>query len=341
MDRWRRRVSASGLLGTLLVLFVATPAAADPATPTNYRSEIIAIDPGGSLSAEIIGGDAFVRVTTNTGTDLVVLGYEGEPSIWFAPDGTVSVNTRSPSTYLNDDRYGAVALPGIVDVNAEPVWEERGSGGAYTWHDHRTHWMSRTPPSVVEDAGRGQTVEIFEWKLPLVVDGEPGAIVGRLSWIPSSTPVLWSIIAIASAVAAWLGLRRRPRAIPMTLTGAGALALLVAVGGLLAQPADVRTSGIDVVAPLVALGIGAYALVRLRAGPAAASRVSAVGAVALIVWAFLRIDVLTRPLVPTLLAPGLARLLTSLVLGTAIGTLAAALPFATRAPARAGGGTGR
>lgn len=335
-----RRVFASGLLGTFLALLAASPAGADPATPTNYRSEVIGTEPAGAFTAEIIGGDAFVRLTSEEGTDLVVLGYEGEPSIWFSPGGKVFVNIRSASTYLNDDRYGAVALPEIVDPDTEPVWEEHASGGTYSWHDHRTHWMGRTPPSVVQNTDGGETVEIFDWTLPLSVDGNPGAINGRLSWIPSATPVVWSIVAITSAAVAWAGQRRWPRAIPAVLVGTGVLALVVAAGALLAQPATARTSGIDVVAPLVAVGIGGYALARRRAGVAASSRVSVVGSVALIVWAVLRIDVLARPLLPTLLAPGLARLLTSLVLGTALGTLAAALPSATKAPAQAGGNTG-
>lgn len=338
MGRWRR-FCVSALLGMLLALLAATPAAADPATPTNYRSEIIGTEPTGPFTAEVIGGDAFVRVAADAGADVVVLGYEGEPAIWFSPDGTVFVNTRSASTYLNDDRYGAVALPGNVDPNAEPVWDERASGGVYSWHDHRTHWMSRRPPSVVESAGGGKSVEIFEWTLPLLVDGDPGAIEGRLSWIPSASPVPWSILAIASAIVAWFGLRRWPRATPAALTAAGMVASVVAIGALLAQPANARTSGVDIVAPIVATTIGAYALARLRSGLAVVSRISAVGAAALIAWALLRIDVLTRPLVPTLLAPGLARLLTGLILGTAVGTLATALPAATRAPSEAGGNT--
>ncbi|MEA2057966.1 MAG: hypothetical protein U9O63_04545, partial [Actinomycetota bacterium] len=100
-----QRVQVISVFVGLLVILGAGPAFADPATPTNYRSEVDAVAPTGSFTAEVIGGDAFVRVVAGPGTDLVVLGYEGEPYIWFAPDGVVSVNRRSPAAYLNDDRY--------------------------------------------------------------------------------------------------------------------------------------------------------------------------------------------------------------------------------------------
>ena len=54
-------------------------------------------------------------------------------------------------TYINDDRYGANDLAPSrlqgVDVTAlEPDWEQVATDGTFAWHDHRTHWMSSTPP---------------------------------------------------------------------------------------------------------------------------------------------------------------------------------------------------
>jgi hypothetical protein len=328
-----RRVRLISVLAGLLVIVGAVPAFADPATPTNYRSEVDAVTPSGSFAAEIIGGDAFVRVVVGPGTDLVVLGYEGEPYIWFAPDGVVSVNRRSPAAYLNDDRYAQVTLPEEAAPSAEPRWERAASGGVYSWHDHRTHWMSRTPPAVVTETGRGEGVDIFEWSLPVLVGGSPGAIDGTLAWVPSTTPALWVLIAIGFAAVAFVALRGRPGRTPIVVTIMAVVALVPALGTFLAQPSDVRVSGVDLIAPIVALAIGGYALFRRRDGVITAARIAAVGAGALIVWAVLRIGVLTHPLLPTLLAPNVERLLTSAVLGVGVGVIAAfTASLATSAP---------
>ena len=52
----RRRVLIS-LTVVLALLGVASPAAADPATPTNYRSTVESVEPESGFTAEIIGGD--------------------------------------------------------------------------------------------------------------------------------------------------------------------------------------------------------------------------------------------------------------------------------------------
>ncbi len=49
------------------------------------------------------------------------------------------------------------------------------------------------------------------------------------------------------------------------------------------------------------------------------SRFVLIGSVALAVWGALRIDVLTRPILPTLLPYGLDRMITAIVLGGATG----------------------
>ena len=332
MNRARRAQVISVFVG-LLVILGAVPAFSDPATPTNYRSEVDAVAPPGSFTAEIIGGDAFVRLVAAPGTDLVVLGYEGEPYIWFAPDGVVSVNRRSPAAYLNDDRYAQVALPAEADPAAEPEWERVSSGGVYSWHDHRTHWMSRTPPAVVTETGRGEGVNIFDWSLPVLVGGSPGTIDGTLAWVPSTTPAVWVLFAIGSAAVAFIALRGHPDRTPLVVTITAGVALIPALGSFLAQPSDVRVSGVDVIAPIVALAIGGYALFRRRDGVVAAARIATVGAGALTAWAVLRVGVLTHPLLPTLLAPNVERFLTSAVLGVSVGVIAAfATSLATNTP---------
>jgi hypothetical protein len=113
----------------------------------------------------------------------VIEGYEGEPYLRFAPDG-VYENSRSPATYLNEDRYGKIDIPDEADPDATPQWERVAPGGrAYDWHDHRIHWMSETyPPAVAADTSVSQ--HVFDWKVPGTIDGAPLEVTGSLDYEP-------------------------------------------------------------------------------------------------------------------------------------------------------------
>ena len=54
------------------------------------------------------------------------------------------VNERSPSRWVNDDRYGLATPPADATADAPPEWVEVANGGRYAWHDHRIHWMTPT-----------------------------------------------------------------------------------------------------------------------------------------------------------------------------------------------------
>lgn len=137
------------------------------------------------------------------------------------------------------------------------------------------------------------------------------------------------VVAVSGLLIGWV-LRRTPGAIAGLLTATAACALVVAIGALIAQPSEVRTTSIDIVAPVVALAIGGYAVYRLRHGLDAAARIGAVGAAALVVWGVLRFGVLTHPLLPTVLAPNAARFSTAVVLGCAGAVLISVLVPALR-----------
>jgi hypothetical protein len=299
---------------------VAAPASADPATPTNYRSQVVYVEGPGVATVEVIGGDAFVRLTAVPGVTLEVLGYEGEEYIRFDPDGSVYVNQRSPSKYLNDDRYADVVLPAEADSQAAPRWEAVSADATYSWHDHRTHWMSPTPPAAVGALDGAQTVQIFDWVLPFRADGEDGKIVGVLTWVPGATRVPWFALAVMMFVVFAAGSMRlgaRPQAVLLL-----ALAIAALVGGLAsmaAQPPEGRIFGIDLLGPPVVVGLGILALAQAKASARAATRYVLIGSIGLAVWGFMRVGVLTHPILPTVLPYALDRLIAAGVIGGAIG----------------------
>jgi hypothetical protein len=318
-----KRVIAVGAAAAAMILMSATPASADPATPTNYRSQVIFVEGRGVAEVEIIGGDAFVRLTADPGVTVEVLGYEGEQYIRFEPDGTVQVNLRSPSKYLNDDRYADVELPPEADAAADPRWESVSTDGVYSWHDHRTHWMSPTPPAAVGESGGAQTVQIFDWTLPLRIDGEVGEIAGTLTWIPSTTALPWFALSFVTLITIAAGSTRvGARRQAIILLALAVAALGAGLASMAVQPPEGRTYGIDLLGPPVIIALGILAIVQTRQSDRSATQVVLIGGVGLAIWGLLRLDVLTHPILPTILPYALDRLITAAVLGGAIGLVA-------------------
>ena len=315
-----RRIVVVGLAAAAAVLFAAVPASADPATPTNYRSHVVFVEGPGVNEVEIVGGDAFVRLTAAPGVTLEVLGYEAEEYIRFDPDGTVHVNQRSPSKYLNDDRYANVELPADADADAVPRWERVSADRTYSWHDHRTHWMSPTPPAAVGESDGAQTVQIFDWRLPLRADGEEGAVVGTLTWIPSTTALPWFALSLVTLVAVAAGSMRMSARSQATLLLSLAFAALVAgLASMAAQPPEGRIYGIELLGPPVIVALGILARAQAKQSSRAATQVVLIGSVGLAVWGVMRVGVLTHPILPTVLPYALDRLIAAVVLGGAVG----------------------
>jgi hypothetical protein len=293
---------------------VAAPAAADPPRPTDYRSTVTGIVPEvDGVRAEIVGGDAFLELTVDEGIEVVVPGYgdDAAPYLRFLPDGTVERNTRSPATYVNEDRQGAVDVPPQADDEAEPEWEEVASGGAYAWHDHRVHWMSPRRPPGVEP---GEVVQ--DWTVPIMVDGTPAEVRGELVLAAGVSPVPWfALVAAGAAVVVVLG-RRRPGVAPVAVLVAAAAALVPGWAQFSVAPAGSGADPLLVAVPVVGLlaaGVG-VAFRRRPLGPTA----TLAGAAAVVGWAVLRASVLWKPVLPTDLPAGLDRGLTALALGLAV-----------------------
>lgn len=295
----------------LALLLVAVPAAADPAGPTHFRSTITGLVANADdapeneapiapdIEVQVLGGDAFLVVRAAPGTQVQVPGYEGEPYVRIAADGTVEINTRSPARWLNDERFGLPdsELPTQADADAPPAWEVVARGGEYAWHDHRIHWMSPSlPPSV--DPGRNEVQQVSEWSVPMVVDDAQILLVGELDWLPGPSPVQPAgALVLALAAGVWLGLRREQTlsaAIGIGAAVTGALGVAASVG--LPPGADVEPA--LVVLPGLAVAVLGAARWWSGRDPAQAGWMVPAAALPLAVWGVVQAGALTRPIVP-------------------------------------------
>lgn len=203
-----------GILALLVLVICPTMASAHQGD-SRYRSEITSIRPAAlaeGLSIEVVNFDDHVRLENGTGKDVVILGYKGEPYARILADGIVEVNLNSPSHYENEDRLAQVEVPDRADAEAAPDWEQVGENGIFEWHDHRSHYMSESLPPQVED--ESQEVKIFDYEIPIEVDGRPVRVDGTLRWVgnDSSVPVIPFVIlglAVIAAAGFWMRQRRR------------------------------------------------------------------------------------------------------------------------------------
>ena len=291
--RWLAAVGAAALV----VLGGASPAAADPPGPTDYRSVVTSVDPPApGVALDVIGGDSFLQLHLTGDEPVEVLGYGGEPYLRFLPDGTVEENQRSPARVLNQDRYGGVELPPGVDAEAEPEWEEVASSGRYAWHDHRTHWMNQARPP-----GREPGDRILEAVVPLRVGDRDVDVTVASTWVPAPSPVpavVGGLVGLAGAV--WLCVRRRRLA---TVAGAalagGVVALALGVWATLSVPAETGPSLLLWALPAVGVVAAGGALAARGLQPPVRAGLVAVAAVELVWWAWHRHEAVVRALVPT------------------------------------------
>jgi hypothetical protein len=318
---WTRRTAVASLV-TVAVLGAATPATADPAGPTNYDSRLTGLEaedgtPSGEVPVrfEILGGDAFLAVSAAPGTEVEVPGYDGEPYVRIAADGTVEVNQRSPSRWLNDARYGAedVEVPPEADAAAPPRWEVVATDGEYAWHDHRIHWMSPSLPRQVDPAA-GTAQPVTAWTVPLRVDGQPLTLTGELRWLPGPSPAVPGSVALLAVAGAAALARLRPGWAPAAVAAGGLLALGTGLAGTTGLPAGADADPFLVVLPALALAVVGVGALLGRGGPARgtgpagrARLVAAAGGLPLLVWVVLQAAALTRPIVPGALPAGLVR----------------------------------
>lgn len=338
------RVAASAGVAALVAfagLVGAGPASADPPRPTDYRSTIESIEPAPEgVEVRVVGGDSFLEVAVDEGHEVLVPGYEGEPYLRFLADGTVERNRNSPASYLNDSRQGDVEVPASAGKDAEPRWERVAGGGAYAWHDHAIHWMGDGAPP-----GKGPGDVIQDWTVDLTVDGTPTAVSGRLVWADPVSPLPWLALALLAAgavvgAARLLGRRsagdddddtRRAIAAgrgpgrgaaglvgPVAALMAAVAATIVGAGQFGDAPPGSGVSSLVVAVPAAGVVAGALGVARRRRAPAVARGASLAAVATVLGWAALRLEVLWKPVISTVLPASADRAGTALALGLAV-----------------------
>jgi hypothetical protein len=168
-----------------VALAAAAPAAGHGGNP-DYRSTVRAVEPPiRGIEVRVLNYDDRLEMVNRTGRTVAIPGYDDEPYLRIRGDGTVQVNRRSPSYYVNSERYGLSAPPPQADSKAPPQWQTVSKTGRYEWHDHRVHYMSKATPQQVTDEDK--RTKVFDWKVPMTVGTRPAAIRGDLYWQPGSS----------------------------------------------------------------------------------------------------------------------------------------------------------
>lgn len=208
----RKHWAALAATTALLIGLSATPALAHEGNP-DYRSVIDRVTPHvPGVSFEVLSYDSYFQLLDQHGHEVTIYGYDEEPYARVLKDGTVQVNERSPALYLNDTRFPTEQVPPVADAKAPPKWKTVDDSGTFLWHDHRMHYQSTSTPPQVTDPGR--KTKIFDYTIPLRIDGRKGAIDGTLYWVGSPNTsklpfVLAGIVILLGGGALVLIVRRR------------------------------------------------------------------------------------------------------------------------------------
>ncbi len=203
------------VLVAMFVLLVPASAAFAHGGNPNYRSVINEVTPSmPEVKFQVLNYDSYMQLLDQSGHEVVIYGYEGEPYARILKDGTVQVNERSPALYLNENRFAEVKPPPTANAKARPKWKTFDHSASFIWHDHRMHYMSPTTPATVTDEHK--KTKIFNYEIPISDDGQRGAIHGTLFWVgpasTSKTPFIIggiAIVLIGGALVLFVRRRRR------------------------------------------------------------------------------------------------------------------------------------
>jgi hypothetical protein len=188
------------MLAALLAAALAPAAAADgipgsgfPEQPgpvsknerLHYVSQVTGIRPAlPGVRVRVIFREDQLEMVVAKPHAVVVRAPQGEPFLRVLPDGFVQANYRSPWTHRVQERFGRVPVPATATGRGPPQWFLISQRGIVRWHDHRIHWMRSERPRQVTDTG--VRTKVFDWRVPIVVDGRRATITGSLFWVPTA-----------------------------------------------------------------------------------------------------------------------------------------------------------
>jgi hypothetical protein len=311
------RLALVGLLALGAVVANAAPAAAHGiggAQPTNARSRVLSITPAvAGLSVQVIENGRRVELHNESGADVIVSGYDGEPYLRVDRDG-VFENTRSPAVYLNRTSTPPAHVPSSYDSSADPQWRKVSDANHVRWHDHRAHSMS------------SGAFETSQWSIPLTVDGRPVVVAGDLAWIEAGPWWPWLLLAVLLGALVVLAARAAWRLTAMCTLAALAWSELLHVVGTWRDIADTTPARIGAQAiSFAAIALGAYVCMRVsRVAPEAAAPFVLLAAVVFIVAGGIGdLASWTRSQLPSTLPAGAVRAQVALALGGGAGLIVA------------------
>ncbi|MFN8038728.1 MAG: hypothetical protein U0Q07_05900 [Acidimicrobiales bacterium] len=295
---------------------LAGSASAAAIVPSDQGSEVVRTEPPAPGATLTVDGDV-ARLVVAPGHSATVLGYQGEPFLRVAVDGTVERNERSSVVLADPNSPVTTVASPPSGAGTEVQWVVVGGDGTARWHDHRVHWMAGSPPPSSDGL-------VMAWRVPMVVDGTTVAIDGEVRRRSVVDPLPWLAVVVITTAIAVVATRRRP------LVGVAALA---AVGGAVATAVELtpaltaRPGGVD----LLRLGAAGSALVLGLAGLVSARRrglLGALGVAALAGWVVPAVPALYQPVVSGPLPVALARVVVAVEVGLVLAGLVAAVAVA-------------
>lgn len=176
---------------------------------SNWVSTVSGVQPVGAVRVSVGNGGLRLTVSLDSARSVVVDGSEGEPFLLLRPGGA----WRNASE------------------TATPQWRRVAHHASWSWHDTRTHWPGYAlPPPVL--AHPDQRQHVLDWRIALRADGAPGAITGKLDWVPGPSggvgaAVATGAFALVLALGLWV---RRTAVIGVSLVALVAADIVHSVG---------------------------------------------------------------------------------------------------------------
>lgn len=173
------------------------PAAADgPVTPTatDYLARVTHAPAG--VEAKVVNAYLNLWVRVPARADVTILDFRGAPWVRFTPRG-VAVNHNSQEYYLSQVPVPAVPPAGLKRTTP-PHWISVSSGHTYEWREGRLHALATIALAPREHY-------VGSWRIPVVVNGRAGAIIGAM-WHQGAPSAVWFwpiVVLLVCALAAW------------------------------------------------------------------------------------------------------------------------------------------